>query len=571
MGLVDVNHEWAPKSSIELILGAILALLVGKTALFLWGGVQIRMRFKSMRAQGIPIIEPYSLLWGHLKVLGALKGQFPPDAQPNYAQIHIIQHWQEYFPSAKECPHIVYLDIWPVQSTPIALIIDPAMCQELVTEKNFPRGISMKRLAEPVIGQRNLIWFDGAEHRLWRSRLNPGFSMRNLHSYMGALVDEAEIFLENLKATTRPDGRWGSVFPLMPKTIDLTFDIIGRVVLDLHLNEQRNGPTELQSALRTLTTKHFFFRTLATLPKRFNPFFRYEGWHSVQKLRKILVPRIQQQIGAEQFTKQKTVLQLAMKEYMNDTQGAKSSKGSSDQFVEDVFGQVRLFLFAGHDTTACILTWAFHYLSKRADVLEKLRAEYDSVFGTDLRAVADKVRQSPQLLNSLPYTTAVAKEVMRLAPLAATVRQAPPGAFFTASDGTRLPAYGFALITGTAMIDYHPELWPRPDEFLPERFMVPPGDPLYPSKPGQWRPFEAGPMNCIGQELSMIEIKLVLLFTVREVDVEPAFDEWDQLPENVGKPRHTIKGERAYRQAKGISPPTDGLPVHVRFRNPVTA
>jgi cytochrome P450 len=470
-----------------------------------------------------------------LKVLGALKGQFPPDAQPNYAQIHIIQHWRDYFPNAKECPHIIYLDIWPVQSAPIALIIDPAMCQEMVAEKNFPRGITIKRLAEPVIGQRNLTWFDGAEHRLWRSRLNPGFSMRNLHSYMGAMVDETEIFLENLKATTRPDGRWGSVFPLLPKTIDLTFDIIGKVVLDLHLNEQRNGPTELQSALRTLTTKHFFFKTLANLPKRLNPFFIYEEWRCVQQLRKILIPRIKQHIGAEQTTTQKTVLQLAMKEYINDTQGAKSSKGSSSQFVEDVFGQVRLFLFAGHDTTACILAWAFHYLPKRPDVLEKLRAEHDAVFGTDLRDVAAKMRQSPQLLNALPYTTAVAKEVMRLAPLAATVRQSPPGFSFTATserDGTttRLPAYGFALITGTAMMDYHPELWPRPDDFLPERFLAPPGDPLYPSKPGQWRPFESGPMNCIGQELSMIEVKLVLLFTVREVEIEPAFEEWDQLP-----------------------------------------
>lgn len=53
MGLVHLDHEWAPKSSVELVLGAILALLVGKTALFLWGGVQIRMRFRQMRAQGI--------------------------------------------------------------------------------------------------------------------------------------------------------------------------------------------------------------------------------------------------------------------------------------------------------------------------------------------------------------------------------------------------------------------------------------------------------------------------------------------------------------------------------------
>ncbi|KAK6198956.1 hypothetical protein LQW54_010230 [Pestalotiopsis sp. IQ-011] len=533
MGVVDlIGQEWASRNnSIQLVLGAVLALLTGRAALFFYGGFQSRMRFRKLRAQGIPIIEPYSLLWGHLKVLGGLKAQFPPDAQPNYAQIHIIQNWREYFPNASECPHIIYLDIWPVQTAPLALIIDPAMCHELVTEKNFPRSRTFKALVEPIAGKRNLTWFDGAEHKLWRSRLNPGFSMRNIHSHMAALVDEVQVFLSNLKATTHQDGRWGSVFPLLPKTVDLTFDIIGRVVLDLHLNEQQNGPTELQSSLRTLTTKHFYFRTLWTLPKRINPFFRYEEWKCKQQLRKILVPRIKQQVGAEQSTTQKTVLQLAMKEYINETRDAKgSSSGASSQFVEDVFGIVRLFLFAGHDTTACIITWAFHYLPKRPDVLDRLRAEHDLVFGSDLGSVAEKVRQSPQLINSLPYTTAVAKEVMRMAPLAATVRQAPPNCFFTARDGTKLPTDGFALITGTAVIDYHPELWPRPNEFLPERFVAQPGDPLHPSRPNQWRPFEAGTMNCIGQELSMVEVKLVLLFLVREVDIEPAFEKWDQLP-----------------------------------------
>lgn len=265
-----------------------------------------------------------------------------------------------------------------------------------------------------------------------------------------------------------------------------------------------------------------------TLPKTLNPLFRYEEWRCTRELREILVPRIKQQIGAEQSTTQKTVVQLAMKEFISETQSG-TGKVSSSEFVEDVFGLTRLFLFAGHDTTATIITWAFHYLPNHPDVVEKLRAEHDDVFGPDPATASKAVRRSPQLLNSLPYTLAVAKEVLRLSPVAATLRWGSEDFFFTHGE-TRLPTDGFTLITGTAMMDYHPELWPRPNEFLPERWTVPQGDPLYPSKPGQWRPFEYGMMNCIGQELAMIEIKLVLLLTVRELDVEPAYQEWDGLP-----------------------------------------
>ncbi|KAH8196819.1 hypothetical protein TruAng_009022 [Truncatella angustata] len=460
----------------------------------------------------------------------------------------------------------MYIDLWPVRDS-MAMILDPGMCQELVLEKNPPRHPMIKHFIRAIAGTRNLTWFDSAQHRLWRSRLAPGFSLRNIQSHMPAVIEEIEVFVQNLKASTTSDGSWGSVFPLFPKTVDLTFDIIGRVVLDLRLNEQTTGPTGLQTALRTLGEKHFYFHSLLNLPKRLNPFHRLEEWQCTQELRRILVPRIKHLIGVEQTTTQKTVVQLAMKEYSSESQGAKKIAPSND-VIEDVFGMTRLFLFAGHDTTATTIAWAFHYLPSHPDVLKKLRVEHDQVFGTDTQTVAETLRRSPQSLNSLPYTLAVSKEVLRVCPIAATIRQGSPSFFFTDSDGTKLPTDGFALVTGTALIDYHPELWPRVNEFIPERWTVPQDDPLHPSKPGQFRPFEHGVMNCIGQELAMTEIKLVLLFTVRELDIEPAFEEWDRLSENLSKPKYTIEGERAYRLAKGISPPTEGLPVHIRLRQP---
>lgn len=167
--------------------------------------------------------------------------------------------------------------------------------------------------------------------------------------------------------------------------------------------------------------------------------------------------------------------------------------------MRDVLCLTVQFLFAGHDTTATSITWAYYYLSQAPEVLEKMRAEHDKVFGPDPAAARQAVLETPALLNAMPYTNAVIKEVLRLVPIAATAREGSPDLVFVGKDGVRYPTDGFATITGTALLHYHPDHWPRVNEFVPERWLVPEGDPLYPT-PYAWRPFEYGPMSCIGRK-----------------------------------------------------------------------
>lgn len=280
--------------------------------------------------------------------------------------------------------------------------------------------------------------------------------------------------------------------------------------------------------MRTLVSQ-FAFKSLLTTLRRMSPSYQLRQWRCQRALRRALMPRIMEQIGTEQPATQKTVIQLAMNAYEGESQASKRSVVGSE-FVEDVLGLTQQFLFAGHDTTATTITWCFHYLAKHPEAMKRMRAEHDEVFGKETKDVPDTVRSSPQMLNSLPFTLAVVKEVLRLCPVAATLRRGEPSFFFTGRDGTRYPTDGFALVTAVGAMHQHPDLWPRASEFLPERWTVPEEDPLHPSRPGQWRPFEFGPMNCIGQELAMIELRMVLLFTVRELDIESAWSEWDAMP-----------------------------------------
>ena len=112
------------------------------------------------------------------------------------------------------------------------------------------------------------------------------------------------------------------------------------------------------------------------------------------------------------------------------------------------------------------------------------------------------------------------------------------------------------------------DLWPSPTSFIPERWLVKPGDPLFPIK-GAWRPFEFGPRHCIGIKLAMIEIKLIMTLMLRLFDFKAAYEELDAKDKKNGLEmglRTTPDGERAYQVRIATAKPVDGMPVRVKRR-----
>jgi cytochrome P450 len=86
-----------------------------------------------------------------------------------------------------------------------------------------------KWLLNPLTGGLDLLSMDLANHKLWRSRLNPGLSARNLATHVPALVEEVGIFAAALKDRAGMDGSWSEMFTLYDRTVALTFDVIMRI------------------------------------------------------------------------------------------------------------------------------------------------------------------------------------------------------------------------------------------------------------------------------------------------------------------------------------------------------
>jgi len=71
------------------------------------------------------------------------------------------------------------------------------------------------------------------------------------------------------------------------------------------------------------------------------------------------------------------------------------------------------------------------------------------------------------------------------------------------------------IIPVSHAMHYDEKYYPEPSKFDPERFI----DPT-PEIRSAWRPFSRGARACLGQNLAMDELRVILLLTARSFDFE---------------------------------------------------
>ena len=254
-----------------------------------------------------------------------------------------------------------------------------------------------------------------------------------------------------------------------------------------------------------------------------------------------------------------TVADLALDRYLEEQSMSNATRSMDAEFKKFAISQMKVFILAGHDTTSSTLCYIFHSLSRNHLALQRVRTEHDEVFGSDLTQASANIMENPQSLNRLPFTLAVIKETLRLFPVASSTRDGEPG-FHLTQDGHHYPTEGFTVWCTHQAMHREPIYWLQPDSFVPERWLVAEDDALHPVK-GAWRPFEFGPRNCIGQELALLELKLVMVMTLREFNITASYDMEDQ--DRRGEKPRTVNGERAYPVLKGTTRPVEGFPCRV--------
>lgn len=172
--------------------------------------------------------------------------------------------------------------------------------------------------------------------------------------------------------------------------------------------------------------------------------------------------------------------------------------------VRQIRDEMKTFMLAGHETSAAMMTWALFELLQDDELCASVRNESANVFGT--KTNTRKMTEIPENLSDLFISEACLRESLRRYNVVPIVARRIVKDLYVEDNGRRyfLPK-GSPLQVNLQAIHLDPELWPDPLKFDPSRFLQ--SDP---PPPFSFVPFIAGPRNCLGQHLALLESKMVI-------------------------------------------------------------
>ncbi len=388
----------------------------------------------------------------------------------------------------KECAQS-YGDIFTFRMTgfpPFVVIGHPEGVKEIFSLEpdKFDEGRS-NYILRPLVGDNSLLLYDGTRHQRERKLLMPPFHGQNLQSYGKSIVDIA----------TQVAAQWHEGKQIIARKVmqQITLEVIIKVIFGINEGEryQKIKPLLAQMLDVTDSPLRSSFLFLKFLQQDWGT---WSPWGRIKAQKKQIDRLLQDEIEARRSLSNELgndVLSLMM--------SAKDEEGQpmTDAELKD---ELMTLLFAGHETTATMLAWAFYEILRHPPVLEKLREELDS-----------SRNLAPLEIAKLPYLNAVCQEVLRFYPVGPIIFPRIVktsieimGHYFEPETWLTLSAY---------LIHHREELYPEPEKFKPERFL----ERQY--TPYEFLPFGGGVRLCLGYALAMLEMKLVIASIVSKYNL----------------------------------------------------
>ena len=354
---------------------------------------------------------------------------------------------------------------------------DPELVKLINVSRNYPKS-STYQILTPVIGTRSMVVVEGDERKKMRKAFNPGFSLTFLKGMTSTMNEKMERFLDCIE----DDINDNAPTHMLTRAQTFTSDVIVSIAFgedwggkDPH--PAREWETELCHSVNGIL---------------FSPGKLLFGFRLKQKIRhyeKLLDEEmhniLERQLAAGISEQSKDICSIAI----NCMKGPDGSLTEEDK--NSIADQLKTFYFAGHDTTAILISWSVWLLSWNDDVLAKVRAKLkENGIGSS------SARPSTyDQLQRCTYLEAVLKETLRLY---------PPASGSRATKDANATYNGYAisnaiLVSANYVMHRHPSLWKRPNEFIPERFLDGSEDNLT----AKFNPFSRGPRDCIGKYFAL--------------------------------------------------------------------
>ncbi|KAJ5348201.1 Cytochrome P450 E-class group I [Penicillium brevicompactum] len=171
-------------------------------------------------------------------------------------------------------------------------------------------------------------------------------------------------------------------------------------------------------------------------------------------------------------------------------------------------------VFAGSDTTAIALRVIFYFLMREPAEMTKVVTEIDTAISENKVGNPISYHESTTYL---PYLGAVIKEALRLHPSVGLILEREVPESGAEICGKHIPG-GTTVGINAWVVNRTEEIFPNPDEFLPNRWLE--------SSPEKLRAMEqttltfgAGSRSCLGKHISFMEMYKMIPQLLREFEI----------------------------------------------------
>ena len=314
---------------------------------------------------------------------------------------------------------------------------------------------------------RGLITSDGELWKRQRRLLQPAFARPKVEAMASFMVTSTEAMIESWHP--------GRPVDLVEEMVRLSLRIIGLALFSQDMSDPEHAVAKVMEELHRQMRWRFqsFFPLPPVLPTPRDRHFRQ------------LRQRMLRLTG--QLARQRRASSERPDDLLSSLLEARDPDSGQPMSEQQLCDELVTLLMAGHETVANTLAWALFLLSRHPDVRRRLEAEVDG--GGE--GLAERVTL----------------EALRLYP--------PVGVYGRRSLGAdEICGYpiGAGQIVSVApyVLHRHPEFWPNPEGFDPDRFLQ--------ERPrGCFAPFAAGPRQCIGKHMALLEARTVLATMARRV------------------------------------------------------
>jgi cytochrome P450 len=353
---------------------------------------------------------------------------------------------------------------------------DPRVIKQVFTgDPRLLHAGEANRILLPVLGPNSVLLLDDDPHLRQRKLMLPAFHGQRMERYGELMSRVAAQEIESWPT--------GEPYRLRPRMQAMTLEIILRAVFGLSEGPRLERLRDELRRLLDISTKPLRGAALMMLGaervSRLGSFQR-----ELERVNRPIFEEIAHRREAADLSGREDIMSLLLQATHED------GSPMSDEELRD---ELITLLVAGHETTANALSWAVERLCRHPEKLERLTGE--------VRAGENG------------YLQAVVQETLRLRPVISIVlrRLAEP-----MEIGGRLLPAGVSIVPSIHLVHRRADIYPRPDEFRPERFLEqPPGTYT-------WIPFGGGVRRCLGAAFARYEMETVLRELVSRRTLTPS-------------------------------------------------